>query len=365
MVRIRPSAAADGIANLPARFQRIAVQPLGTTSLQADNPAPGAGGTSSSAAASTGKSAKQTFTYDRVVAPDEGQVAVYEAAQPLVASFLDGYNTTLLAYGMSSSGKSYTMGTDIDGASTDPDRQGLTPRAVAEIFDRLSVLQRDSHGGFSFDAKVSYLEIYNEDLIDLLGGGADVRPTVQIREDKGGQILLQGIREVKVSSAAQVMDLLAQGSTLRQTGATDMNAQSSRSHAIFSLTVTRRKWSGTGPPPSAPTTPSSPQSRRMSALPRMSSPAPPGRAGTPTGDRPASRFGLRPTSSLGRPSTPSAASSDDADGTWTVSTSKLHFVDLAGSERLKRTAAAGDRAKVRPPLSVCFCSDDLALARYR
>ncbi|GAA5896351.1 hypothetical protein JCM8208_001854 [Rhodotorula glutinis] len=345
VVRIRPSTTADGAANLPARFQRIAVQPLGTTSLQADNPAPGAGGSANPAAAGAGKAAKQTFTYDRVVAPDEGQLAVYEAAQPLVASFLDGYNTTLLAYGMSSSGKSYTMGTDIDGASTDPNRQGLTPRAVADIFDRLSSLQRDSRGGFSFDAKVSYLEIYNEDLIDLLAGGADVRPTVQIREDKGGQILLQGIREVKVSSAAHVMDLLAQGSTLRQTGATDMNAQSSRSHAIFSLTVTRRKWTGVGPPPSAPSTPSSPQNRRMSALPRMSSPAPPGRAGTPTGDRPASRFGLRPTSSLGRPSTPSAASSDDAEGSWTVTTSKLHFVDLAGSERLKRTAAAGDRAK--------------------
>ncbi|GAA5922248.1 hypothetical protein JCM3775_005672 [Rhodotorula graminis] len=345
VVRIRPSTTADGAANLPARFQRIAVHPLGTSSLQADNPAPGAGGSVNTAAAGAGKAAKQTFTYDRVVAPDEGQLAVYEAAQPLVASFLDGYNTTLLAYGMSSSGKSYTMGTDIDGASTDPDRQGLTPRAVADIFDRLSALQRDSRGGFSFDAKVSYLEIYNEDLIDLLAGGADVRPTVQIREDKGGQILLQGIREVKVSSAAHVMDLLAQGSTLRQTGATDMNAQSSRSHAIFSLTVTRRKWTGPGPPPSAPSTPSSPQNRRMSALPRMSSPAPPGRAGTPTGDRPASRFGLRPTSSLGRPSTPSTASSDDVEGSWTVTTSKLHFVDLAGSERLKRTAAAGDRAK--------------------
>lgn len=131
---------------------------------------------------------------------------------------------------------------------------------------------------------------------------------------------------------------------MRQTGATDMNAQSSRSHAIFSLTVTQQRWSGTGPPSAMlpPTTPASPtHNRRVSALPRMSSPAPGGRPGTPSSDRPASRFGLRPPSTGGRPSSPQG----EEAGTWTNVTSKFHFVDLAGSERLKRTAAAGERAK--------------------
>ncbi|BGP45900.1 hypothetical protein JCM10450v2_001735 [Rhodotorula kratochvilovae] len=350
VVRIRPSTGAD-TANVPARFQRTAVQPLSDTSLQADNPGPAAGGGAASHAgaaiadtAGATKHGKQTFTYDRVISPDEGQADLYEAARPLLDSFLDGMNATILAYGQSGSGKSYSMGTDRPPEGVPSD--GITPRAVAEIFDRLAATQRDSRGGFSFEAKVSYIEIYNEELIDLLAGDAGVRPTVQIREDKGGHILVQGIREVKVTTAEQVMDLLAQGSTLRQTGATGMNAQSSRSHAIFSLTVTRRKWAGSGPPPAAPSTPSSPQNRRMSALPRIASPAPPGRSGTPTADRPASRFGLRPPSSLGRPSTPSASSSaDDGEGSWTIVTSKLHLVDLAGSERLKRTAAAGDRAK--------------------
>ncbi|KWU44892.1 P-loop containing nucleoside triphosphate hydrolase protein, partial [Rhodotorula sp. JG-1b] len=180
------------------------------------------------------------------------------------------------------------MGTDRiqTEATGDPSRQGITPRAVADIFARLKQAQQDANGALTFTAKVSYVEIYNEDLIDLLAGDVGVRPTVQIREDKQGRIFWSGLRELKVSSAAEVMNLLAAGSALRQTGATDMNAQSSRSHAIFSLTVTQQRWSGAGPP-----------------------------------------------------------QGEEAAGTWTNVTSKFHFVDLAGSERLKRTAAAGERAK--------------------
>jgi hypothetical protein len=150
--------------------------------------------------------------------------------------------------------------------------------------------------------------------------------------------------------------LLADGSTLRQTNSTAANAQSSRSHAIFSLTVTQRKWAGPGGPPStsisAPnlsslSTPQSPRiTNRLSQMPR--SPAG-GRSSTPTSDRPASRSGLRPPSQLGRPMSPSPNSLDGGEGangveSWTNLVSKFHFVDLAGSERLKRTAAVGARA---------------------
>ncbi|GAA5978339.1 hypothetical protein JCM10908_004320 [Rhodotorula pacifica] len=337
VVRIRPTTSADA-TSVPQRFQRVVVQPISETALQADNPSPSASG--------AGKHAKQLFTFDRVVGPEEGQSSVYESATSLVDAYLTGYNATILAYGQTSSGKSYTMGTDRmqDEVLDDPSRQGITPRAVAEIFDRLKSSQEDAHGALSFTAKVSYVEIYNEDLIDLLAGDVGVRPTVQIREDKQGRIFWSGLREVKVSSAADVMNLLAAGSALRQTGATDMNAQSSRSHAIFSLTVTQQRWTGSGPAPSspAPVTPASPtHNRRASALPRMASPAPSTRPGTPSSERPASRFGLRPPSTGGRPSTPQG----DEAGTWTNVTSKFHFVDLAGSERLKRTAAAGERAK--------------------
>ncbi|GAA5920854.1 hypothetical protein JCM1841_002353 [Sporobolomyces salmonicolor] len=347
VVRIRPNPGSEA-QNVPQRFQRTVLQALSTTTLQAESGGPAAASPAAAVAAAKHGGAKSLFTYDRVIGPDEGQPAVYECASSLVDSFLEGMNATILAYGQTSSGKSYTMGTDnAFSDSIGDERQGITPRAVAEIFDRMKEVQRESKGATSFTSKVSYIEIYNEDLIDLLAGDMDARPTVQIREDKQGNIIWSGLREVKVSTAADVMNLLATGSTLRQTGATDMNAQSSRSHAIFSLTITQRKWSGLGPPPSVNTSPQSPRiANRLSGLPRVTSPTPGARASTPTSDRPGSRSGLRPPSQIGRPSSPLGNESayGGADS-WSTLTSKFHFVDLAGSERLKRTSALGERAK--------------------
>ncbi|GAA5979174.1 hypothetical protein JCM11641_008450 [Rhodosporidiobolus odoratus] len=343
VVRIRPNNGSDAAA-VPQRFQRTVVQSVSSTSLSAENAGPSTTSTISSPPHSVAnRHGKSSFTFDRVISPEEGQQAVYEAAKPLLDSFLAGINATILAYGQTSSGKSFTMGTDrlADNEQMDQDRLGITPRAVSEIFQRL----KGTPHGTTFTAKVSYVEIYNEDLIDLLAGDADVRPTVQIREDKQGHIVWQGLREVKVSSAQEVMDLLADGSTLRQTGSTSMNSQSSRSHAIFSLSLSVRKWTGSEPAPSSPaSSPKSPRvTNRYSQLPR--SPAENGRS-TPTMDRPGSRTGLRPPSQLGRPSSPLPQEEPTSNGadSWSVLTSKFHFVDLAGSERLKRTAAAGERA---------------------
>lgn len=82
--------------------------------------------------------------------------------------FLEGYNVTVLAYGQTSSGKSYTMGTDhveaedLEGSA---DRLGIIPRAVGIIFDRLAQMSRDSKGSLTYQVKNSYIELYNEDLI--------------------------------------------------------------------------------------------------------------------------------------------------------------------------------------------------------
>lgn len=135
---------------------------------------------------------------------------------------------------------------------------------------------------------------------------------------------------------------LTTGSALRQTSSTDMNSQSSRSHAIFSLTLTQRKYTGTGTPPAPPSPTNSRLANRTSMLPRVTSPTPGSRSGTPTGDRPNSRFGLRPPSQIGRPTSPQPSeegTTTNGNGTtgtesWATITSKFHFVDLAGSERV-------------------------------
>ena len=213
VLRIRPSTGQDHAANVPQRFQRTVVAPLNPTTLQVDgqaalHAAAGASTSLTKPAAGAGAGSKNLFTFDRVIGPDEGQADVYPEAEPLVEAFLDGMNATILAYGQTSSGKSYTMGTDRTNADDDAagdDRLGITPRAVRAIFDRMRDVQRETRAATSYEAKLSYVEIYNEDLIDLLAGEGDARPTVQIREDKQGNIIWSGLREVKVYSAADVM----------------------------------------------------------------------------------------------------------------------------------------------------------------
>lgn len=323
---------------------------------------------------------RQAYTFDRVLGPDNGQEDVYNVAQPFVNRFLDGFNVTVLAYGQTSSGKSYTMGTsaaDVDFeslvAGRRPDPQvGIIPRAVADIFTHLRQTQSKKNG-VRFTAKSSFVEIYNEELIDLLADTeTDNRPLVQIREDKQGHIFWSGLREPRVNSVTDVMNLLLQGSSIRRTNETDMNAQSSRSHAIFSLTLTQQKFVGSGPPPppsaahntgiggpggrSTPSGGRSTPSTARSGLPRPSSFLPqPSRSVTPSSMQRTSMSALRPTSTMGvsssngqRSASPmlvNSTSETTQDGDWITVTSKFHFVDLAGSERLKRTAAQGERAK--------------------
>ncbi|PKC06950.1 kinesin-domain-containing protein, partial [Rhizophagus irregularis] len=292
-VRIRPITTQD---NLPTRFQR---QVLTTSApnqvvVQADK--------------------KQVFSYDYVFGPESTQQDVYDKAiVKLVDNFLEGYNVTILAYGQTSSGKTHTMGT-ADSHSIPPESKGIIPRAMQTLFSSMNSAHYKSR---KFSLKVSFIEIYNEDLIDLLGESfGDSRPQVTIREDTKGNIIWNGLQEMRVNSVDEVMGFLARGSANRQVGATDMNAQSSRSHAIFSVTMIQQKYVGTSATqaPARPGTPS-----------KMLEP----------------KFGLRPQSSMNN----LRQSRRFDEGELVTVTSKFHFVDLAGSERLKRSAAVGDRAK--------------------
>ncbi|KAF7295561.1 Kinesin-domain-containing protein [Mycena indigotica] len=357
-LRIRPPTHQDS-TSIPTRFQRSVIHATSSTSVSVDpvtgpttgGPAPAA---SSASAAAAGK--KQVFSFDQVHGPPATQHEMFTStALPLISRFVEGFNCTILAYGQTSSGKTHTMtGIDLDADPSDPNNgMGIIPRSISKIFQTARQLRDERAGAWTYNIKSSYIEIYNEDLIDLLTDDTG-RREVQIREDKDGHIIWGGLREVPVKNPNEVMTLLRKGSSIRRTNETDMNAQSSRSHAIFSLTLTQKKYTGGGAPPRS-SSPLPPNGRSPSRLARPGSMyAGPGtsRVASPTGGRPptpsfASAMGrgggLRPSSALGHAGDRSGM--DDDGGEWVTIVSKFHFVDLAGSERLKRTAAAGERVK--------------------
>jgi kinesin family protein 4/21/27 len=364
-LRIRPPTTQDS-TSIPARFQRTIIQAASSNTVAieanagvAQNPGPSSPSTILS---STSTPKKQYFTFDQVHAPQTTQYEMFTSTtKPLISRFLEGFNCTILAYGQTSSGKTFTMtGIELDTDPADPKNgMGIIPRAVSHIFSTARQLKEERGTAWNYSIKGSFLELYNEDLIDLLNldDAAGGKREVQIREDKDGHIIWGGLLEVSVKNPTEVMTLLRKGTAIRRTNETDMNAQSSRSHAIFSLTLTQKKYTGMGPPPRS-SSPLPPTARSPSRLARpgsvYASPggSPAGRVSTPTFGRPSTpsltatlgRGSLRPSSALGHVAEKSTPG-DDGVGEWVTIVSKFHFVDLAGSERLKRTAAVGDRIK--------------------
>lgn len=164
---------------------------------------------------------------------------------------------------------------------------------------RYSQVPAAPRGEKTWTLKATYVEIYNEQLRDLLipeHVPAHERGNVTIREDVKGNIILTGLRQVEIHSVEDLMNALNQGSTLRQTDATAINARSSRSHAVFSLNLVQRK-------------------NKLQVAQGAEK-----------------RFSVPLEAMTGAES-------------WVTTDSKMHFVDLAGSERLKNTGAQGERAK--------------------
>ncbi|KOS22902.1 Chromosome-associated kinesin KIF4A [Escovopsis weberi] len=305
-VRVRPALKPEnpGYDAIPQRFQRCMVQTTSNTSLSVDSP-----------------QGRKLFVFDRVFGPEVMQDGIWEYLSDSINAFTQGYNVSLLAYGQSGAGKSYTMGT----ASPDGDmsNMGVIPRAAAALFEKLEVqkkstgtghrnstasnlgslrnprsyAQQNQLGDRNWSLKATYVEIYNEQLRDLLvpeSTPLGERTSVAIREDVKGNIILTGLRQIEINSVEDMLNALEFGSTIRQTDATAINAKSSRSHAVFSLNLIQRK----------------------------------------------SKLGATVDRRLSMPV--EAMTGQDASVT---TDSKLHFVDLAGSERLKNTGAQGERAK--------------------
>ena len=272
----------------------------------------------------------KNYTFDHVFPTSITQNDLYvQTAAPMLRSFMEGYNVTIMAYGQTGSGKTYTMGTS-DMSQDDEEEQGLIPRFITDLFENLkeqeqqendgatnstatdsvssTVVRAQSSANSRHKAKitVSFLEIYGEDVFDLMpadsssaagnGNGRESismsthmcskdRSSLPVREDEKGGVFVQGQSEVHAHSASEALEYLCRGTRNRITASTAMNAGSSRSHAVFTVTLEQFVSSSSG-------------------------------------------IGI-----------------DSMDAGVDRVMSKLTFVDLAGSERLKRTNAEGQRLK--------------------
>ncbi|KAM9207097.1 kinesin-like protein KIF27 isoform 2-T2 [Dugong dugon] len=220
----------------------------------------------------------RVFTFDYVFGKSSTQDEVYNMCiKPLVLSLIEGYNATVFAYGQTGSGKTYTIGGG-HVASVVEGQKGIIPRAIQEIFQNIS-----ENPNIDFKIKVSYIEVYKEELRDLLELETSMKD-LHIREDEKGNTVIVGAKECLVESADDVLSLLELGNAARHTGTTQMNEHSSRSHAIFTISICQVEKS-------------------VEAA---------------------------------------------EDGSWQSPRhilSKFHFVDLAGSERVTKTGNTGERFK--------------------
>eukprot|EP01043_Picozoa_sp_COSAG02_P032807 COSAG02_NODE_2209_length_9497_cov_60.725474_1_plen_318_part_10 len=178
-----------------------------------------------------------TFTFDSVLGENASQEQVYtDVARPVVHHVLEGVNATVLAYGQTSGGKTYTMDGPalsfcnyghVDSSST----AGIIPRAIHEIFSHISSRQDPRT---KFLVRASYAQVYNEVVSDLI---KPERTHLSIREDERKGIYVDGLSEWIVRTPDEIFSLMAAGDRARSTGATLLNEQSSRSHAVFTLVV--------------------------------------------------------------------------------------------------------------------------------
>ncbi|CAO1619722.1 unnamed protein product [Parajaminaea phylloscopi] len=171
------------------------------------------------------------FTFDRVFPMDTRQQDVFEfGIKDTVADVINGYNGTIFAYGQTGSGKTFTMmGSDID----DPSLKGIIPRITEQIFDSIMV----SPPNLEYLVKVSYMEIYMEKIRDLLAPQND---NLQIHEEKSKGVYVKGLSDYYVGGQDDVYEIMRQGSNARVVSSTNMNAESSRSHSIFLLTIQQK-----------------------------------------------------------------------------------------------------------------------------
>jgi len=176
------------------------------------------------------ETAASSHTFDGVLPPHASQEETYAQVCPIVEAVLQGYNGTVLAYGQTGSGKTHS----VTGTARDP---GILQRAVRHIFEWI----RSDAGAATHRLTCSYLEIYKENVRDLLEPSD---ASLSVRESGKRGVFVDGLSQAQVTKEEEVLRCLEAGGSSRRVGATQMNAQSSRSHALLTLTLERKGADG-------------------------------------------------------------------------------------------------------------------------
>uniref|UniRef100_A0A8D0EJJ3 Kinesin family member 21A n=1 Tax=Strix occidentalis caurina TaxID=311401 RepID=A0A8D0EJJ3_STROC len=242
----------------------------------------------------------KAFTFDYVFNIDSQQEEIYiQCIEKLIEGCFEGYNATVFAYGQTGAGKTYTMGTGFDVNITE-EEQGIISRAVKHLFrcieEKKQAAIKQGVPPPDFKVNAQFLELYNEEILDLFDTTRDIdaknkKSNIKIHEDSAGGIYTVGVTTRTVNGESEMMQCLKLGALSRTTASTQMNVQSSRSHAIFTIHLCQTR-----------VCPDNATDNRI-------------------------------------------ISESSEMNEFETLTAKFHFVDLAGSERLKRTGATGERAK--------------------
>jgi hypothetical protein len=172
----------------------------------------------------------KSFNFDKVYGPDSNQEEIFQQMVPLVQSAVDGYNVCIFAYGQTGSGKTYTM----ENPGGSPSAEGITPRAVAELF---RIKEKDADR-FDIAIRFSMLELYNDKLVDLI---ENVGQKLTVKKDSDGMTYVENASVREVCSADELKEIIRLGGARRHVSSTTMNAESSRSHLIMSVVVESNK----------------------------------------------------------------------------------------------------------------------------
>eukprot|EP01018_Ginkgo_biloba_P021270 Gb_41072 [translate_table: standard] len=190
----------------------------------------------------------QQFTFDAVAGTDATQKDIFDmVGLPLVENCMAGFNSSIFAYGQTGSGKTYTMWGptyDLSGEQFPNKDRGLTPRVFEQLFTRIQEEEaKNVDKQLRYQCRCSFLEIYNEQITDLLEPN---QRNLQIREDTKTGVYVENLTEEYVSSVDDVTRLALRGLANRRVGATSMNAESSRSHSVFTCVLESRCKSTSG-----------------------------------------------------------------------------------------------------------------------